>query len=1072
MTTEYWPFEKSSKPYVRRKPNASVSLRCLANVLAISNPSLLLQLKHSLVFDSASSTKLVHWNPSVDCCSWEGVTCSDGRVIYLNLTHESISSGLDNSSSLFRLEYLQNLSLAYNNFENSEIPSEFDKLTNLSYLNLSNAGFAGQIPIAISRLTRLVSLDLSIDDLIIDSHALQLENPNLNMLVQNLSNLMELYLDGVKISAQGYEWGPALSSSVPKLTVLSLSNCLLSGPLDSSILNLQSLSIIHLDYNNFSAPVPEIFANFKNLMSLDFAYANLTGKFPRKIFQIPTLQMLDLSGNKLLQGSLPEFSSNGSLRTLVLSKTNFSGTLPNSIANLKMLSVINLSGCNFNGSIPKSMASLTRLLYLDMSNNNFGGSIPSFSMVKNLTTISLSKNNLTGEITSTWWEELLNLEILDLSYNSLNGSIPLSLYSIPSLRKLQLFNNRFSGQLTEFSTISSYLLDTLNLGRNNLEGPIPMSVFQLQGLKVLDLSLNNFNGSLQLNVIRTLRNLFYLDLSHNSLVIEYNGTNSSSFSQIVVLRLASCKLKTFPDHFLINQSRLLNLDLSDNQIHGEIPNWIWKLPRLQSLNLSHNYLETRDLPLLNLSSMTFLDLRSNMLQGQLSVFPKHAKYLDFSLNNFSYMIPASIGDSLSVVNFLSLSHNTFYGSIPGSICNATQLFALDLSDNFLNGTVPQCLIEMSKTLGVLNLRRNNLIGAISNMFPSNCSLQSLNLNGNQLQGRLPKSLAKCTSLEVLELGNNHIEDAFPCYLNNISTLQVFILRSNKFYGPIDCSGPNASWPMLQIVDLAANNFTGKLPIKYFFDWKAIMDDKNEASQLNHLRIEDNSWHIYYLDVVSVTMKSLQMELVKILTIFISLDFSCNNFDGPIPEELGELKSLIILNLSHNAFTGQIPKSLGNLTYLESLDLSSNELTGEIHVQLANGLIFLSVLNLSFNRLVGKIPQIKQFPTFSETSFEGNIGLCGFPLKEKCTPGESGSSPPTSKETHLNSGNAIEWKFLSAELGFVFGFGIVIGPLMFWKRWRICYYQHVDDIFFKMLPQLYIRIENRQRRAYKNQARRH
>jgi hypothetical protein len=152
-------------------------------------------------------------------------------------------------------------------------------------------------------------------------------------------------------------------------------------------------------------------------------------------------------------------------------------------------------------------------------------------------------------------------------------------------------------------------------------------------------------------------------------------------------------------------------------------------------------------------------------------------------------------------------------------------------------------------------------------------------------------------------------------------------------------------------------------------------------------------------------------------------------------------------------------------------LSSNKLTGEIHVQLPDGLIFLYVLNLSFNQLVGKIPQIKQFATFLETSYEMNTGLCGFPLKEKCTNEEPGSSPPTFEETHSNSKNAFDWNFLSVELGYVFGFAIIIGPLMFWKRWRICYYKHVDDIFFKMFPRLYIKIENRQKRAHRNNGRR-
>jgi hypothetical protein len=203
-----------------------------------------------------------------------------------------------------------------------------------------------------------------------------------------------------------------------------------------------------------------------------------------------------------------------------------------------------------------------------------------------------------------------------------------------------------------------------------------------------------------------------------------------------------------------------------------------------------------------------------------------------------------------------------------------------------------------------------------------------------------------------------------------------------------------------------------LPIKYLSNWKAITDDKSDVqSQLNHLHRSPmytrRGIYISYQDVVTITMKYLEVELAKILTIFTSLDFSCNNFDGHIVEEVGELKLLYILNLSHNAFTGQISRSLGKLIYLESLDLSSNEIFGEIHDQLADDLIFLSVLNLSFNQLVGKIPQVKQFATFFENSYEGNIGLFGFPLKEKCTHEESRSSPPTSKESHLNYGNAID-----------------------------------------------------------------
>ena len=240
--------------------------------------------------------------------------------------------------------------------------------------------------------------------------SLRLESPNFATLVQNLSHLTELYLNGVFISAPGIEWCKALSSSLPNLRVLSMSYCFLSGPLHSSLQKLQSLSVIHLNNNRFYVTIPEFFADFTNLSSLKLSSSRLIGTLPRKILQVPTLQLLDLSKNELY-GSLPEFHPNGALQSLLLSETKFSRTLPTSIANLKRLSKLDLSGCNFNGSIPISMENLT---HLDMSFNNFSGPVPSFIMAKKLTEINLSNNNLTGQITFNYWKELRSLVNLDL----------------------------------------------------------------------------------------------------------------------------------------------------------------------------------------------------------------------------------------------------------------------------------------------------------------------------------------------------------------------------------------------------------------------------------------------------------------------------------------------------------------------------------------------------------------------------------------------------------------------------------------------------------------------------------
>ncbi|GKV49179.1 hypothetical protein SLEP1_g55942 [Rubroshorea leprosula] len=217
--------------------------------------------------------------------------------------------------------------------------------------------------------------------------------------------------------------------------------------------------------------------------------------------------------------------------------------------------------------------------------------------------------------------------------------------------------------------------------------------------------------------------------------------------------------------------------------------------------------------------------------------------------------------------------------------------------------------------------------------------------------------------------------------------------------------PAFYFPQLRIIDVAQNDLVGFLPNNYFKILKG-MRDVAPADKVKFEYIGD--FEFYHEDSVKIVMKGSMVKLERILKIFTTIVFSSNQIHGPIPEELGELNSLLLLNLSHKSLNGQIPSSLRKSVELESLDLSSNNLEGKILEQLTY-LTFLSILNLSHNELVGHIPEGKQFSTFSNDSYIGNSGLCGFPLTKNCHEEEEPEAPPKFYEED-DSATLFEWKF--------------------------------------------------------------
>ncbi|KAK6138248.1 hypothetical protein DH2020_027995 [Rehmannia glutinosa] len=296
------------------------------------------------------------------------------------------------------------------------------------------------------------------------------------------------------------------------------------------------------------------------------------------------------------------------------------------------------------------------------------------SMIITMEILDLEGNQLTGELPDCWmkWR---SLKMLNLGNNMLSGSIPNSIGLLVHLLSLNLYNNRFSGQIPLSMQNCTRLLK-IDFGGNDLDGNIPTWVgTNLGNLRILILRSNKLSGEIALDICR-LKSLQILDLSDNmvsgiiprcvdnftamttkrSLVDQYGERtlDYSDYYRGVFLESASMVTKGRQLLYDTILPLVTNIDLSQNNLSGDIPKELTSLVELRSLNVSGNHL-TGLIP----------DNIGNM---------KQLESLDFSRNSLFGEIPSSFA-SMSSLNYLNLSYNNLTGKIPES----TQLLSFNES---------------------------------------------------------------------------------------------------------------------------------------------------------------------------------------------------------------------------------------------------------------------------------------------------------------------------------------------------------------------------------------------------------
>ncbi|KAL7597380.1 hypothetical protein Lser_V15G29159 [Lactuca serriola] len=631
------------------------------------------------------------------------------QLRYLDLSDNDFNGIIP--GSIGSLTELRHLDLSYNSLYGT-IPPEFGNLTNLQWLYLSNVGRCRvENPEWLSRLSQL-------EELWMDGISLAKQNHWVDVILC-LRKLSWLSLSGCELSQVMYPYSSSfLNSSSSSIQSLSLQNNNLTSsmyrwlfPLTSNKLhdldlssnmldgipkyfgNLCSLTSLNLNNNSAVVEFPVFLNNLSGCTSLtlkmlDASHNQFTGRLSDEIQTLSNLNYLDISNNRISDTIPMDLWSMwpSQLTYLNLSSNNISGNAPDLSSHFDSNSVIDLSSNNFYGPISNVSSTVASL---DLSRNKFSGGISFICQIVDglLQFLDLSDNFLSGPLPNCLWH-FKRLVVLKLEDNNLSGRLPPSIGYLRELEVLDLYKNNFSGELP-LSLKNCTSLNLMNLGANKFSGNVPVWIGEkLSRLYVLILRSNSFFGTIPLQLC-DLANLQILDMSNNHL----NGTIPSCLSN-----LTSMVQRGYPQnlHFMETSNHVVLNEYVDQAMiewQGDEREFFRNLGLLRSIDLSSNNL-TGQIPyeMTNLYELISLNLSKNSLLGEIPLTigqMKQLETLDLSRNNLSGEMPSSMSE-MCLLNDLDVSFNNLSGRIPTS----TQLQSFEPSR--YNGNRRLCGPPLSK----------------------------------------------------------------------------------------------------------------------------------------------------------------------------------------------------------------------------------------------------------------------------------------------------------------------------------------------------------------------------------------
>uniref|UniRef100_A0A0E0FGL3 non-specific serine/threonine protein kinase n=1 Tax=Oryza nivara TaxID=4536 RepID=A0A0E0FGL3_ORYNI len=716
---------------------------------------------------------------------------------------------------------LETLSLTWTNLP-YHTPSSFANLKSLKSLAISTTGTSKELlPSLIGELPSLKELEMWGSEWSLEKPVLSWVG-NLKQLTDltlgsyNFSQSTPSWIGNLTSLATLEMWGCNLSTSIPhqignlaNLTSLRFEDCDFFGQkIPSWIGNFTKLRDLRIDNCGLSGPIPSTIGNLTQLEYLIIrSNDQLNGKIPQLLFTLSGLKY-EVIGNQL-SGSLEDIPSplTSSLSSIDLSDNQLSGPIPKSFFQLTNLNYLNLGSNKFIGSvelsfvwklknldllslsnnlisliddegetillasckltkIPGTLRYLDAISHLDLSSNQITGAIPSWiweNRTYQLKTLNLSHNMFTTVEQSPSLVNMTYLTYLDLSFNRLQGSIPIPVTASSEIA-LDYSNNHFSSIIPNFGIYlenASYI----NLSNNKLSGHLPSSICNASKAIIMDLSGNNYSGSVpacltgsvNLSVLKLKDNQFHGVLPNNSREgcnLQSIDVNGNQIEGKLPRSLSYCQ-------------HLELLDVGNNQIVDSFPFWLGTLPNLRVLVLRSNKFigtirglkggyQNSD----QFTRLQIIDLASNHLSGNI-----HSEWFE----HFQSMMKndndeGEILEYDTKVNAKGSYQDITAVSYKGGMLTFTKILTtfklIDLSDNSFGGPIPKSLQKLVLLRG-LNMSYNALIGEIPPQLSSLTQVESLDLSWNKLSGEIPPELTSLTSLASLNLSYNNLTGRIP-----------------------------------------------------------------------------------------------------------------------------------------------------------------------------------------------------------------------------------------------------------------------------------------------------------------------